>query len=384
MKTSIAIMAIICLSANVATAQFTTTESGLMYNILKPGNGKHPQNGYRVWIEYTGWLDDSTVFSSTDEYGNVDVWMGHGQITKGWEEALPLVGEGGEMQIVVPPHLGYGDNEVNGIPRNSTLHFDIKVIQVDSCAPIAPYDIKNAEPHKLANGITYYTIDHGHGNCAKAGDNVYIHYTGWLPDGAIYTTTRQSANALRFTAGVGETFAGLDTALMLMSEGAKCRFVIPGDMAYGDKGYSNRIPPHSDLTLDIEMVRISPGIHVEKWDATGHDTLSTASGLRYIIIEQGEGPLIEADNIVTAHYSGYFTNGQLFDSSVKREEPIKYPVGAGLILDGWNEASLLMRKGSRFQLLVPSHLAYGEEGLPPTIPANADLIFDVEILDVIE
>lgn len=384
MKTGIVIMAIICLSANIATAQFTTTPSGLQYKIEEPGNSKHPHSGCRVWLEYTGRLDNDTIFASTDETGNIDIWMGQGQIIKGWEEALPLIGEGGEISVVIPPHLGYGNMAIAGIPENSTLHFEIKIIQVDEFDAIKPFSTNGLKADILPNGIKCYTIASGHGDTAKPGDNVYIHYTGWLPDGTIYSSTRNISDAKRFTAGAGETFAGMDTALLHMSEGSKCRFAIPAEMAFGDEGYSNRIPPKSEITLDIEMVRISKEIKVSKWDATGHDTITTASGLRYIVIEPGHGDLIAPNSIVTAHYSGYLANGQLFDSSVKRESPIKYPVGAGLIIDGWDEASLLMRKSSKFQLLIPSHLAYGEDGVPPTIPANADLVFDVEILDVIK
>ena len=383
-KSLLAISILLCLSAITAHAQYTTTKSGLQYRIDKPGNNRHPQKGWRVWIEFTGSLDDGTVFGSTDETGNIDIRLGQGQIIKGWEEALPMIGEGGRISLIVPPHLGYGDDDTDYVPGGSTLHFDIKVIQADSFPAIEPFPTKGIKPEKLANGIRRYTIDAGIGNPAHEGDNVYVHFTGWLPDGTIYTSTRNNGDARRFTAGAGETFAGMDAALLTMAEGARCRFVIPNELAFGEKGYSNRIPPKTDLTLDIEMVRISPEKHVTKWDASGRDTLSTATGLRYIVFEPGDGQQIVNNSIVTAHYSVYLPDGTLIDSSVKRESPIRYPVGTGMIIEGWEEASLLMRAGSRFQLLVPASLAYGDEGEPPLIPANSDLIFDIEILDVIE
>lgn len=384
MKTGIAIIAIIFLSVSIASAQFTTTASGLKYKIEEPGNDKHPQKGCRVWLEYTGWLDNDTIFASTEETGCIDIWLGQGQVIKGWEEALPMIGEGGKMSLTVPPHLGYGNKEYAGIPENSTLHFEIKTIQVDIFEAIKPLNTNGITASKLKNGIVYYAVQNGHGQPAKKGDNVYIRYTGWLPDGSIYSSNIHSRDAVRFTAGCGETFEGMDTALLLIPEGGKYRFTIPWDLAFGEEGYGNRIPPKADITLDIEMVHISKEIMVEKWDASGRDTITTASGLRYIVFEPGNGEQIAKNSVVTAHYSAYLPDGTLFDSSVKRESPIKYPVGAGIIIDGWDEASLLMRNGSRFQLLIPSNLAYGEEGLPPMVPSNADLIFDVEILDVIE
>ena len=383
-KIVITVVMAVSLMAQTVLAQYTTTKSGLKYRIDKPGNDKHPGKGCRVWLEYTGRLDDGTVFASTDETGNIDLWLGQGQVIKGWEEALPLIGEGGTMSLIVPPHLAYADMETDDIPKNSTLHFDIRLIQVDVFAPIEPFAVKGLKAKKMACGMKYYVVDSGNGKPAKAGDNVYVHFTGWLPDGTIYTSTRNNGDARRFTAGAGETFEGMDSALMLMPEGARFKFVIPSKMAFGKEGYGNRVPPNTEVTLDIEMVRISPEKHVAKWNAAGLDTVTTASGLRYIVFEPGFGQPIVDHSIVTAHFSVYLPDGKLIDSSVKRESPIRYPVGAGLIIEGWEEASLLMRNGSRFQLLVPARLAYGDEGQPPLIPANADLIFDVEILDVIE
>ena len=385
-KSLLSILFLFCLSAMTAKAQldFITTDSGLKYLIVKPGNDKHPSAGCRVWLTYRGWLDDGIVFGSTDDTGNIDIWLGQGQVIKGWEEALPLIGEGGVMFLEVPPQLGYGDATTEYVPGGSRLHFEIKIIQVDKFPPIEPFNVKDIKANKLADGIKCYVVDCGHGSPARASDNVYVHFTGWLPDGTIYTSTRNVGDARRFTAGAGETFKGMDAALLTMSEGARCRFVIPSELAFGEKGYGNRIPPKTDITLDIEMVRISREKHVTKWDATGLDTLATNSGLRYIVFEPGEGSLIKDKSIVTAHYSAYLPDGKLVDSSVKRESPIRYPVGAGLIIKGWEEASLLMRNGSRFQLLVPANLAYGNEGEPPLIPANSDLVFDIEILEVIE
>ena len=366
-----------------ATAQMTTTSSGLQYQIIEPGNNRHPQPGWRVWVEYTGTLDDGTVFASTRETGGIDLWLGCGQLIKGWEEALPMIGEEGRIALVVPSSQGYADMEVPGIPKNSTLHFEIKLVQADSFPAIKPFAVKGVKKQKTPSGITCYCIEQGHGKPAKKGDNVYVNYTGWLPDGTIYTTTRTSGEAQRFTAGMGEAFVGMDSALLMMPEGAKCRFIIPYRLAFGDKGYANRIPPKTDVTLDIEMVRISPEKKITKWDCTGLDTITTVSGLRYVVLDPGYGPRIELDNIVTANYSAFY-NDTLFDSSVKRESPIRYPVGAGIVIDGWEEATLLMRRGSRFQLFVPSKLAFGSDGPQIGLPANADVIFDVEILDVME
>jgi peptidylprolyl isomerase len=363
---------------------YQKSKSGLEYQINKPGNSNHPQNGDRIWVNYEGRLTNDSVFASTRESGNKDFFMGQVQIIKGWEEGLKMIGEGGKISLRIPAGLGYGKMKIPGIPPNSTLIFEIELLQVDRGKPIEPFNIKGLKAQKSEGGLTYYVLEPGNGPKAKINDNAYVHYTGWLPDGTIYSSSRNVGNAVRITVGAGDVIEGWDLGLQLMSAGSKIRFEIPAKLAFGKEGYGNRVPPNSKVYLDLEMVSITPEIKVRKWDASGKDTLITPSGLKYIVFVPGTGDLIKPDNLVTVDYSGYFTDGKLFDSSVKREEPLKFPVGAGFVIDGWDEAIQLMRLESKFQLIVPARLAYGEAGSLPEIPANADLIFDIEVLDVMK
>lgn len=109
---------------------------------------------------------------------------------------------------------------------------------------------------------------------------------------------------------------------------------------------------------------------------------STPSGLHYIIEEQGTGAKAEKHKNVSVHYTGALTNGQVFDSSHKRNQPITFPLGLGRVIKGWDEGIALLNVGGKAKLIIPYFLAYGEEGRPPVIPAKATLIFDVELTDV--
>jgi len=111
------------------------------------------------------------------------------------------------------------------------------------------------------------------------------------------------------------------------------------------------------------------------------DVKTTASGLQYKVIKQGTGRKPTAEDSVLAHYRGTFLDGKEFDSSYSRGEPATFPLQG--VIPGWTEALQLMPVGSKYQLFVPSHLAYGANGHPPVIPGNATLVFDVELLDVI-
>ena len=107
---------------------------------------------------------------------------------------------------------------------------------------------------------------------------------------------------------------------------------------------------------------------------------TTASGLQYKVIKEGTGPSPKSTDTVSAHYRGTLINGKEFDSSYKRNEPLKFPVTR--VIPGWTEAIQLMKVGSKYQLFVPSDLAYRENGAGPEIGPNSTLIFEVELLGV--
>lgn len=108
----------------------------------------------------------------------------------------------------------------------------------------------------------------------------------------------------------------------------------------------------------------------------------TDSGLQYKVLEEGDGPSPDAGDSVTVHYEGRLLDGTVFDSSREREEPVTFPVSA--VIPGWTEALQLMEQGARYRLFIPSELAYGERGAGEKIGPNETLIFDVELLEVVE
>lgn len=105
------------------------------------------------------------------------------------------------------------------------------------------------------------------------------------------------------------------------------------------------------------------------------------SGLQYKILKEGNGPKPTADDTVKCHYEGRLINGQVFDSSIKRGEPAEFPVSG--VIPGWVEALQLMPVGSKWQLYIPSELAYGAHGAGQAIGPNETLIFDVELLAIV-
>jgi FKBP-type peptidyl-prolyl cis-trans isomerase FklB len=108
--------------------------------------------------------------------------------------------------------------------------------------------------------------------------------------------------------------------------------------------------------------------------------VTTESGLQYKVINEGNGPKPGPEDTVTVHYRGTLINGEEFDSSYKRNQPATFPVNG--VIKGWTEALQLMKTGAKWELYIPSEIAYGERGAGGAIGPNEVLIFEVELLEV--
>ena len=163
----------------------------------------------------------------------------------------------------------------------------------------------------------------------------------------------------------------------------------------------------SDTIESLEIVRV--GSEAENWDAlnafetfkssrtqrlaeekarqakeldkvaAGFD--ETESGLRYKLIQKGNGAQVQTGQTVSVHYEGSLLSGQVFDSSYKRNEPIDFQLGVGQVIPGWDEGIALLKVGDKARFVIPSNLGYGSAGAGGVIPPDATLIFDVELMD---
>ncbi|MFL5752319.1 MAG: FKBP-type peptidyl-prolyl cis-trans isomerase [Bacteroidia bacterium] len=241
--------------------------------------------------------------------------------------------------------------------------------------------VKNPKPVKTASGLEYTITSKGNGKKPVAGDKVKVHYTGTLLDGTKFDSSVDRGQPFSFELGKGAVIKGWDEGIALLNVGDKATLVIPAELGYGAQA-NGKIPANSVLKFDVELLDIVAA--PKPWDITGKKVEKTASGLGYVILSKGKSQKKAAKgDKVKVHYSGYFTDGKKFDSSVERGEPIEFQVGKGQVIPGWDEGLLLLNVGDKAKLIIPYNLAYGEQGRGP-IPAKADLIFDVELIDVKE
>ncbi len=113
------------------------------------------------------------------------------------------------------------------------------------------------------------------------------------------------------------------------------------------------------------------------------NTVTTPSGLKYVEIKEGTGATPKPGQTVVVHYTGTLENGTKFDSSRDRNDPLKFKIGVGQVIKGWDEGLSTMKVGGHRKLIIPPNLGYGSSGAGGVIPPNATLIFDVELLKIL-
>ena len=117
-------------------------------------------------------------------------------------------------------------------------------------------------------------------------------------------------------------------------------------------------------------------------NALEEGVVETDSGLQFVVLTEGEGPRPEPGSVVVVHYEGTLTDGTVFDSSIERGRPETIPLG--MVIPGWDEAIRLMSVGSTYRFYIPSHLAYGPRGAGGIIPPFATLVFEIELLEILD
>jgi len=204
------------------------------------GSGAQVKAGDVVQMHYA-----ATIASSGHEIDNTHrteqpfvFTVGAGHVIRGWDLLLPQLRVGDHVKTTIPYHLAYGPDGLAGvIPPKTDLTYDIEVVGI---VPPPTWDV----------------VTKGEGREAKRGTKATVHYVGTLPDGTVFDDSRARKEPFEFVVGIGEVIEGWDWVVARMRVGDRWKVSIPWALAYGADGSPPKIPAMTDLTFDIEVLRV--------------------------------------------------------------------------------------------------------------------------------
>jgi len=243
-------------------------------------------------------------------------------------------------------------------------------------APIpAPDNVAKppADAAKTASGLASLVLQKGTGT-TKPGpsDMVTVNYTGWTTDGKMFDSSFARNAPSSFP--LDREIKGLGQGVQLMVKVEERHFLIPQEIAYN--GMAGR--PAGMLVFDIELLDMNPSPSTPPPDvaAAPADAKKTSSGLAYKTLREGKGGTHPTkSSTVTVHYTGWTTDGKMFDTSVDKGAPISF--GLGDVIAGWTEGVHLMTVGEKMRFWIPERLADKGER-----PPRGMLVFDVELIAI--
>ncbi len=251
---------------------FITLKSGLKYFDDKQGEGYAAKNGDLIEINFRGWVikDSSNLFAdwANDTTKNIDLIansymmnqpmkfvLGSDSFIKGSEEGMVGIMPSGKRTIIIPSNLAYGKEGMGPIPPNTDIKVVIELLSAKEVPAVKMWDVDSTLFKTTSSGLKYAIIQEGTGENVKPAQTVVVHYSGFLLDGTKFDSSVERDDPITFVAGVGQVIPGWDEGLLLLKKGSKARFIIPSNLAYGERDMG-KIPPNSTLVFDVEMVDI--------------------------------------------------------------------------------------------------------------------------------
>jgi peptidylprolyl isomerase len=245
----------------------------------------------------------------------------------------------------------------------------------------APEDVAEvpSQATKTASGLAYRILKPGTSDLHPDPeiDSVEVHYTGWTTNGQMFDSSVVRGQPATFP--LNRVIKGWTEGVALMTVGELRRFWIPAHLAYGDHPPPGA--PAGMLVFDVELraiIKGKPPIAAPKDVAEPpSQAQKTTSGLRYHVLQAGTGkqhPL--ASDRVEVHYTGWTTDGKMFDSSVQRGQTATFPLNQ--VIPGWTEGVSLMVEGETTRFWIPSELAYNNQPGRP----QGTLVFDIELIRI--
>ena len=233
----------------------------------------------------------------------------------------------------------------------------------------------------LPSGVKQLDLAPGEGPVVEKGMTATFNYTGYLVDGTKFDSSASRGGPVPMV-NVGNASAAvpyLQAALLGMKKGGKRRILVPRSMTMSPHGGAPK-----DVVFDLELVSMAPAPAAMVFPDIKKTKLKTSeSGLQWADLAPGVGTEVKEKSDVMVHYTGWLADGTKFDSSLDHGMPLPVEgVPHAGVIAGWNEGLMGMKEGGRRLLVIPPALGYGPQGQPPVIPANATLVFIVEVVNV--
>ena len=260
--------------------------------------------------------------------------------------------------------------------------------------------------YKTADGGLYYRFhEKNEGNLPQIGDLVELTLSCTVNDTTVIIPASNNIIQLNEPAFATDFMEGI----AMMHKGDSASFIVNIDSTFKNVFRVQQLPeefnstdvmrfevkvndfyPESEYTKKmVEGIKNNYPDETERakaemqkyFEENNIEVTPTASGLCYVIQEEGNGVMPKKGDNVKVHYTGKLLDGTVFDSSIERGEPIQVPIGMGYVIPGWDEGIMLMSKGEKGVLYIPYYLGYGDRGAGADIPPFSNLIFEVELID---
>lgn len=413
---------------------FVKSDSGVFYTVHERGEDtSRPAESDIVTVHMDYRLDDTLLFTSRSLNKDFEFPLIKPMFEGDVYDGIKLMGNGDSMTFrIVADSFYFNTAQLTELPdyvvAGSPMYFDVKLLNHRSQESFEE-ERKDEEIrlqgeeeeiikkylseldlviHPQTSGLYYYPLKQGKGKRPDSGDMCRVELTVSLLDGTQLYSNVNSGDPLDVEYGKGFDTQGFMEGLGMLKTGGKALLIVPSKIGVGSSG-KNGVPPFTPIQYEMELKRIATIEQVkkerkqriiEKEKALEQrklneprlirkyisdnkiDVKPNASGLYFIEAEKGSGDFAQIGDSVWVHYRMYTIEGRQLESSYENQDPFRFALGSGTIIEAWKEALLLMNEGAKATILTPSTLAYGKRRLRNGVEPYSPLIYDLELVKI--
>lgn len=353
------------------------TPSGLIYKTLVANpQGQAPKRNDTVMIKYTGWRQATGETFFSNKSADQAMPLNLSSTAAGFTEAMQQVKKGERAMLWLPPAIGLKEQPKDG--QAETLVYEVEVVDIVE-APAVPPDVAQppATAKQTKSGIKYVEVRPGTGkDKATSADDVTFNYTAWNAEGRMLETTEMKKRPVK--SPPFRQPPPFEDVLTQMTGGERVRFWVEAEkMKKPQPGPATGLLCYEVDLVTIEKSKNPPPPTPPDVAKPPGDAKKSEKGVFYKVLKTGKGgPKPTANDSVRVQYTGWTTDGRMFDSSVIKGEPAEFNLRG--VIAGWTEGIPLMSVGDRFRFWIPDTLAYKGQ---PDRPQGM-LVFDVELIEI--